>query len=48
MKHVLQIKAALERQFMDYLATLSEKEKELISDFIDRMLAVMDTEHRDK
>ena len=48
MKHVIEVKKTLGLEYLDYIKTLSEDQKELISNFLDIMVSVMDKEHTHK
>lgn len=46
MKHVIKVKGTLSFKYLDYIKTLSEEQKETISNFLDIMISVMDKEHK--
>ncbi|HEC39053.1 hypothetical protein LCGC14_0515560 [marine sediment metagenome] len=47
MEHVIKVKKTLGLEYFVYVKTLSEDQKELISNFLDVMVTVMDKEHSD-
>ena len=45
-KHVINKKTILGSEYMDFIKKLSEKEKQFISDFLDKMVTIVDKHHK--
>jgi len=45
MEHVIEFRNSLETEFLNYLETKSDKEKQLISDFLDKLVSIMYKQH---
>ena len=41
MKHVIEFRNSLEEKYLDYISTLSNEEKKIISHFLDKMVKIM-------
>lgn len=43
MEHVIEFRNSLETEFLNYLETKSDEEKQIISDFLDTLVSIMYT-----
>lgn len=44
-KHLIEIKKHIENEYLIYIKTLSEEDKHVISDFLDKIVSIMHSQH---
>ncbi|MFW9990258.1 MAG: MarR family transcriptional regulator [Candidatus Odinarchaeota archaeon] len=46
MNHLIEIKKYVENEYLTYIKMLSEKDKNVISDFLDKIVSIMNSQHQ--